>query len=176
MTDVIQEEQALPGTDRGAVPEVAGTSAEDLTGTQHFLGQVAIDLQALAIEGKQAHWHVRGPNFIGVHELLDVIVDHAREYADLAAERIVALGLPIDVRVKTLAASTTLPEMKDGFQNVVPIIQQVVAQMDAALKSVRAAVEGLDDIDLNSQDVAVEIERGLVKDRWFLAAHVAKDD
>ena len=39
--------------------------------------------------------------------------------------------------------------------------------------TVRAAVNGLDDIDLSSQDVAIEIERGLTKDRWFLQAHLA---
>jgi starvation-inducible DNA-binding protein len=48
-----------------------------------------------------------------------------------------------------------------------------VAQIDAALVTVRAAVAGLDDVDLCSQDVAIEIERGLTKDRWLLQAHIA---
>ncbi|MGN6445412.1 Dps family protein [Amnibacterium sp.] len=146
-----------------------------MNGTQQFLAPVVLAMQALAIDGKQAHWHVRGENFIAVHELLDKLVDHARAYADLAAERTVALGLPIDARLQTLAAKNPLPQMKDGFQNYGPMIQQVVAQLDAAIAVVRRAVEGLDDIDLNSQDVAIEIERGLVEDRWFLAAHLATD-
>lgn len=150
-------------------------SADDINGTQQFLAPVVLAMQALAIDGKQAHWHVRGENFIAVHELLDKLVDHARAYADLAAERTVALGLPIDARLQTLAAKNPLPQMKDGFQNYGPMIQQVVAQLDAAIAVVRRAVEGLDDIDLNSQDVAIEIERGLVEDRWFLAAHLATD-
>lgn len=143
------------------------------TGAAQFLAPIVIDLQTLAIDGKQAHWHVRGTNFIGVHELLDDVVDHAREWADLAAERIVALGLPVDARIKTIAATTTLPPVKAGFQNFDAVIQQIVAQIDAALAVVRTAVEGLDEVDLSSQDVAIEIERGLVKDRWFLAAHLA---
>lgn len=150
-------------------------SAEDVEGTQHFLAPVVWDLQALAIAGKQAHWHVRGQNFIAVHELLDVIVDHAREYADLAAERTVALGLPVDARLETIAAKSTLPKQHAGFQNYGPTIQQVVAQMDAAVATVRTAIEQLEEIDPASQDVATEIERGLVKDRWFLSAHLATD-
>ena len=150
-------------------------SAEDINGTQQFLAPVVIAMQALAIDGKQAHWHVRGENFIAVHELLDKVVKHAQKYADLAAERIVALGLPVDARLQTIAAKNPLPQMKDGFQNYGPLIKQVVAQLDAAVAVVRQAVEGLDDIDLNSQDVAIEIERGLVEDRWFLAAHLATD-
>ena len=150
-------------------------SAEDINGTQQFLAPVVIAMQALAIDGKQAHWHIRGENFIAVHELLDKVVKHASKYADLAAERTVALGLPVDARLSTIAARNPLPEMKDGFQNYGPMIEQVVAQIDAAIAVVRDAVEGLDDIDLNSQDVAIEIERGLVEDRWFLAAHLATD-
>jgi starvation-inducible DNA-binding protein len=150
-------------------------SAEDVNGTQQYLAPIVWDLQALAISGKQAHWHVRGQNFIAVHELLDVVVDHAREYADLAAERTVALGLPIDARLQTIAAKSTLPPQQEGFQNYGPTIQQVVADIDAAVATVRQAIEGLEDIDPASQDVATEIERGLVKDRWFLSAHLATD-
>jgi starvation-inducible DNA-binding protein len=150
-------------------------SAEDINGTQQYLAPVVIAMQALAVDGKQAHWHIRGENFIAVHELLDTLVQHARDYADLAAERTVAIGLPVDARLSTIAAKNPLPAMKDGFQNDRPMIEQVVAQLDAAIAVVRRAVEGLDDIDLSSQDVAIGIERGLVEDRWFLAAHLATD-
>ncbi len=150
-------------------------SAEDVNGTQQYLAPIVWDLQSLVLDGKMAHWHIRGDNFIAVHELLDKVVKHAQKYADEAAERTVALGLPIDARITTIAAKKTLPEMKDGFQNYGPMIQQVVTQMDAAIATVRKAVEGLDDIDLSSQDVAIGIERGLVEDRWFLAAHLAVD-
>jgi starvation-inducible DNA-binding protein len=150
-------------------------SAEDINGTQQYLAPVVIAMQALAVDGKQAHWHIRGDNFIAVHELLDTLVQHARDYADLAAERTVAIGLPVDARLSTIAAKNPLPAMKDGFQNDRPMIEQVVAQLDAAIAVVRRAVEGLDDIDLSSQDVAIGIERGLVEDRWFLAAHLATD-
>ena len=151
-------------------------SADDINGTQQYLAPIVWDLQALQISTKQAHWHVRGDNFIAVHKLLDKITDHVREFADEAAERTVALGLPVDARVETVAAKNSLPKMKDGFQNYGETIKQVVAQMDAATETVRKAIEGLDDIDLSSQDVAIAIERGLVEDRWFLAAHLAVDN
>src|SRR5690242_6463019 len=80
-------------------------------GVAQFLTPVVIDLTAIVVNGKQAHWHVRGANFIGVHELLDTIVDHAQEWADLAAERIVALGLPVDGRLQTVAAKTTTKQI-----------------------------------------------------------------
>jgi starvation-inducible DNA-binding protein len=128
---------------------------------------------ALVVNGKQAHWHVRGPNFIGVHELLDKVVKHAQAYADLAAERVVALGLPIDARLETVAAKTSTQELTPGFQQSEDTITEVIAQIDAALTSVNEAVKELDALDQNSQDVAIEIARGLDKDRWLLFAHIA---
>ncbi|MCI0155334.1 DNA starvation/stationary phase protection protein [Leifsonia shinshuensis] len=143
-------------------------------GVAQFLTPVVIDLTALVVNGKQAHWHVRGANFIGVHELLDTIVDHAQEWADLAAERIVALGLPVDARLGTVAAKTTTEELTAGFRPSNETITEVIAQIDAALASVNTAVAELDELDQTSQDVAIEIARGLDKDRWFLFAHISE--
>ncbi|WP_166998556.1 Dps family protein [Paramicrobacterium fandaimingii] len=144
------------------------------SGTAQFLSPLVIDLEALVVNGKQAHWHVRGHNFIGVHELLDTLVADAQQWADLAAERVVALGLPVDSRLATVASQTSVPALSAGFRQSEDTIVEVVAMLDAAIHTARTAVDELDEIDLNSQDVAVEIVRGLEKDRWLLLAHVAK--
>ena len=154
-------------------PSDLSTTSDVAAGAAQFLSPVVIDLEALVVNGKQAHWHVRGGSFIGVHELLDSVVEHAQEYADTAAERVVALGLPVDARLGTVATKNSLPTLSDGFQQYQQTVAEVVAQIDAALVTVRAAVKGLDDVDLSSQDVAIEIERGLTKDRWLLQAHIA---
>ena len=154
-------------------PSDLATTSEIAAGVAQFLSPVVRDLEALVVDGKQAHWHVRGGSFVGVHETLDAVVAHAQEYADTAAERIVALGLPVDARLQTVAAQSTLPQLADGFQTWQATAAATVQQIDAVLVTVRAAVAGLDDIDLSSQDVAIEIERGLTKDRWFLQAHIA---
>lgn len=159
-------------TDVKAIPQ-SSIDPDVTSGVAQFLGPVVIDLQALAIDGKQAHWHVRGANFQAVHELLDEVVAHAQGYADTAAERVVALGLPIDARIQTVAAKTTTPKMEAGFQQSDETIAAMIAAMDAALTTVRTAVDELAELDPVSQDVVIEISRGLEKDRWFLFAHLA---
>ena len=149
--------QTTPAT--AADPTVAA-------GTAQFLTPVAIGLQALAVNGKQAHWNVRGANFIAIHELLDTLVTHAQDGADLAAERIVALGLPIDARLSTVAAKAAQTQVPAGFTQWEDMIRGVIAD-------VQAAIDGLDEVDLSSQDVAIGIKEVLEKDRWFLFAHVA---
>ena len=148
-------------------------SPDVAAGVAQFLSPVVIDLTALVVNGKQAHWHVRGANFQAVHELLDEVVEHAHDYADTAAERVVALGLPLDVRVQTVGAKATNPPLSAGFQQSDATIAQIIASIDATLTTVRTAVTELAELDAVSQDVAIEIARGLEKDRWFLFAHLA---
>lgn len=156
--------QTVPTT--ASDPTVAAAAAQ-------FLSPVVLGLQALTIDGKQAHWHVRGANFVGVHELLDTIVAHAGDFADTAAERIVALGLPIDARVSTVAAKAGATAVPAGFTQSDELVRAVISDIDAILVDVKAAIDGLDEVDLTSQDVAIEIMRGLEKDRWFLVSHIA---
>lgn len=156
--------------------QTVSTTASDPTvaaAAAQFLSPVVLGLQALTVNGKQAHWHVRGANFVGVHELLDTIVAHAQEWADLAAERIVALGLPVDSRLSTVAAKAKATAVPAGFAPSDVIIRAVIADIDAVLVELQNAIDGLDESDLSSQDVAIEIKRGLDKDRWFLFAHLA---
>ncbi|MFT4259333.1 Dps family protein [Microbacterium sp.] len=156
--------------------QTVSTTASDPTvaaAAAQFLSPLVLGLQALTVNGKQAHWHVRGANFVGVHELLDTIVDHAGEFADTAAERIVALGLPIDARVSAVAEKSASTAVPAGFTQSDELIRAVISDIDAILADAQAAIDGLDEVDLTSQDVAIEIKRGLDKDRWFLVSHIA---
>ncbi|WP_396668231.1 Dps family protein [Microbacterium sp. R86528] len=153
----------------------AATAADPNTAAAaaQFLTPVVIGLQSLAVNGKQAHWNVRGANFIAIHELLDTIVGNAQNGADTAAERIVALGLPVDARVSTVADKASKTAVAAGFSQWDDTVRSVISDMDAVIADVKAAVDGLDEFDLTSQDVAISIMQSLEKDRWFLFAHVA---
>ena len=165
MTKDVTATQTISATAAG--PEAAASTAQ-------FLTPVVLGLQALGVNGKQAHWNVRGSNFIAIHELLDTLVSNAQGFADLAAERIVALGLPIDARVSVVAEKTAPTTVPAGFAPWQTEIRAVIDDMDAVIADVQAAIDGLDETDLTSQDVAIEIKAGLEKDRWFLFAHLAE--
>ena len=67
----------------------------------------AIDLQ---LQAKHAHWNVKGPNFVGLHDLFDRVADAVRDFVDLIAERGVALGGIAEGTVQTAARRSKLPE------------------------------------------------------------------
>ena len=64
--------------------------------------------------------------------------------------------------------------MPAGFTQWEDMIRGVIADMDAVLVDVKAAIDGLDEIDLASQDIVLAIRESLDKDRWFLFAHLAE--
>ncbi|GAA5029776.1 Dps family protein [Microbacterium fluvii] len=155
---------------------ISATAADPTVaaGTAQFLTPVVIGLQALVVNGKQAHWNVRGTNFLSIHELLDSVVDHAQAASDEAAERIVALGLPVDARLSTIASKAPASTIAAGFSQWDKTVAAIVADIDAILADVQAAIDGLDEVDLTSQDVVIGIKATLEKDRWFLSAHLAE--
>src|SRR5256885_14016677 len=67
----------------------------------------AIDLQTQA---KQAHWNVKGPQFIALHKLFDEIDEAVEEYVDLLAERVVQLGGTAEGAARGVGARSELPE------------------------------------------------------------------
>jgi len=161
----------MPNTKTTYAPAIDPTVA---AGSAQFLTPVVHGLQALAVNGKQAHWNVHGTNFIAIHELLDSVVAHAQGWADDAAERVVALGLPIDARVATVAEKAAPTNVDAGFAQWEDTVRAVVADIDKVSADVQTAIDGLDEIDLTSQDIAIAIKAGLDKDRWFLVAHLAE--
>ncbi|WP_324291844.1 Dps family protein [Tropheryma whipplei] len=136
-----------------------------------FLGPIVVNLTALSVDFKQLHWHVRGGNFIALHRLLDEIIDHAREAADVLAERAVSVGVPVDGRIASVAAETSTPAVPEGFINSEQAVDIAVAQLDAVLLVIGEAIENPSLLDAASQDAVIEVARTLDKDRWFLLAH-----
>ena len=134
---------------------------------------VLVDLIALSLNAKQAHWHVQGHHFMQVHLQLDELVADARRFADEVAERLVALDATVDGRPAAVATTTNLPEFDQGFLADDKVVSAIVDQIDATIGRARAAVEPLDDIDKVSQDVVIELLRALEKHRWMFAAQTA---
>src|SRR5260370_16672557 len=57
-----------------------------------LLNQRLADAIDLETQTKQAHWNVKGAQFIALHKLFDEIYQAVEEYVDLLAERVVQLG------------------------------------------------------------------------------------
>ncbi|MBA0046640.1 DNA starvation/stationary phase protection protein [Mycobacteroides sp. LB1] len=138
------------------------------------LQQVLVDLIELHLQGKQAHWNVVGSNFRDLHLQLDELVDFARESSDTIAERMRALdGLP-DGRSDTVAASTTLPEFPPYEHSTGDIVDLITTRTYAAVNTLRAVHDGVDDEDPTTADILHQLIDGLEKLAWLIKSENRK--
>src|SRR5664279_1898579 len=129
----------------------------------------AVDLQ---MQMKQAHWNVKGPSFIGLHELFDKVNGAVDSYVDMIAERIVQLGGIAEGTVRVAASRSQLEEyplaIADGMAHVEAVARALSTFGQEARSTISEAGE-LDDAD--TADLFTEISRGIDQWLWFVEAH-----
>jgi starvation-inducible DNA-binding protein len=129
----------------------------------------AIDLES---QMKQAHWNVKGPSFIALHELFDQVHTAVEEYVDLIAERIVQLGGVAEGTTRMAAAHTRLQEYPLDIGDGLDHVQAVAKALSTFAQEARAMIEEVTSLeDADSADIFTEISRGTDKWLWFVEAH-----
>jgi starvation-inducible DNA-binding protein len=121
---------------------------------------------------KHVHWNVVGPNFIGVHEMIDPQVDLVRGYADDVAERIAALGLSPKGTPGAILADRTWDDYSVGRDTVQAHLAALDLVYTGVVEDARKAIHVLDDLDLVSQDLVIGQVGELEKFQWFVRAHL----
>jgi starvation-inducible DNA-binding protein len=127
----------------------------------------AIDLQS---QLKQAHWNVKGPEFIALHKLFDEINEDVEDYVDDLAERAVQLGGIAMGTVRTVAAASTLVEYPAKIADGAEHVKAVAVALATFGKQVRAAIAA-SAADADTADLFTEISRGTDKWLWMVEAH-----
>ena len=130
----------------------------------------AVDLQS---QVKQAHWNVKGPHFIALHELFDDVYEAVSEYVDLIAERAVQLGGIAEGTVRVAAERSRLDEyplaISDGESHVTAL-SRALAEFGREARLAIEEADGFDDAD--TADIFTEVSRGIDKWLWFVEAHL----
>ena len=132
------------------------------------------DTIALTLAVKQAHWNLKGPSYIGVHELLDEVADRLRDGADLMAERAVILGGHAKGTIEEAAEKSTIDayplEMSDIGEHVAALKDRFMAVGE----TLRDAIEKASDAgDPGTEDLFTEVSRAIDKDAWFIGSNLS---
>jgi starvation-inducible DNA-binding protein len=122
---------------------------------------------------KQAHWNVKGSDFIQLHLLYDQVAESVLEHVDEIAERATALGGLALGTARLAAETSSLDEYPldavDGMDTVAAIADRLAAYGAA----VRAAIDtSTEHGDLDTADLFTEVSRGIDKHLWFVEAHL----
>ena len=127
----------------------------------------AVDLQT---QIKQAHWNVKGPQFIALHQLFGKINEDVEDYVDDIAERAVQLGGIAEGTARMAAQRSSLAEYPTNAVDGKAHVEALSSALAAFGKSVRKAID--DSNDLDTADLFTEISRGIDKWLWFVEAHL----
>ena len=121
---------------------------------------------------KQAHWTMRGPNFIGLHELLDELHEQIEDKVDLTAERISVLGGQAEGTVDVSAQQSRLPKYPLDAVTPQQHVDAVSKSIATYCKNIRAAIDEADEAgDQATADLFTEISRTADRALWFIEAH-----
>ncbi len=141
-----------------------------------ILDQSLCDAVDLRTQLKLAHWNVRGPHFIPLHELFDSIAAIVAGFSDELAERAAALGGVVTGAARDAASKSRL----DAYPHDIttgPDHTKAVADRIAAFNALcRKNIEIASDLgDAGTEDLYTEIIRELDKQLWFVEAHLQAD-
>ena len=139
-----------------------------------LLNQSLSDLSDLYSQTKQAHWNVKGENFIALHKLFDELAATLQEPIDTIAERIVTLGGVAEGTLRQTAKRTDIAELSRDFDHN-EVLAELADRFASVSKSGYEAIEKADDAkDPVTADVYTEVTRGIDKALYFLETHLQK--
>jgi starvation-inducible DNA-binding protein len=137
-----------------------------------LLQQRLSDSIDLMLQLKQAHWNVRGENFIALHQLFDKVHEVSEEWTDLIAERIAQLGGIAEGTLGVTVQDTSLPEYPLNITNGHDHVETISRSLATYGELVRNGIDTLEEIgDRDAADILTEVSRGVDQYLWMIEAH-----
>lgn len=121
---------------------------------------------------KHVHWNVVGPNFIGVHEMIDPQVKLVRDYADEVAERIATLGGSPQGTPGAILKDRTWDDYSVGRDTVQAHLAALDLVYTGVIEDTRKGIGDTEELDPVSQDILIGHAAELEKFQWFVRAHL----
>ena len=142
-----------------------------------LLNQQLADVLDLGLQSKQAHWNVKGPHFIGLHELFDKVAEELEEFTDDIAERAVELGGTALGTIQIVSKYSRLPVYPLDLASGNGHVTKLAGSLSEFATSTRVAIDAAGKSgDADTADLFTEVSRGVDKLLWIVEAHLQSKD
>ena len=127
----------------------------------------------LKTQTKQAHWNVKGSNFIQLHELFDTMAGELEDYVDMVAERVTALAGTAYGTARVASSSSIIDEYPLDAVKGEDHLTALADRYAVYGAHLREAIDKADSLgDADTSDLYTEISRAIDKTLWFLEANL----
>ncbi len=151
------------------IPSLDDDTAERLV---EILQQRLTTTLDLHLTLKHIHWNVVGPNFIGVHEMIDPQVDKVRAMSDQIAERIATLGAEPWGTPGFVVKNRSWDDYSLGRENAQGHLAALDLVYDGVIADYRKSIEETEELDPVTQDMLIDHAADLELFQWFVRAHL----
>ncbi len=136
------------------------------------LQRTLTELQQLQLQIKEAHWNVSGTLFWSLHTMLQEHYEGVSKYADMVAERLLAIGSSADGRATTIVRTSRLPEIPGGFLDDAQEIAWFTSAYKIVGDEIRQAIIDTEKADPTTSNLLQEVELNIDKYQWQVRAFV----
>jgi starvation-inducible DNA-binding protein len=151
----------VPGLEAGAGSEVV-----------EILQRRLVGLIDMSLTLKHIHWNVVGPNFIGVHEMLDPQYQSVQLMVDAVAERIATLGGSPSGLAGAVVSQRDWPDYELGRDVVPSHLMALDSAYSGLIAGHRDAMARTGDLDPVTEDLLTGQTGELEQFQWFVRAHL----
>lgn len=153
------------------VPTALDMPTESRKKLAAILNQTLADLFDLKSHAKQAHWNLRGENFISYHKLADKIADEADASADMVAERCAQIGGYVYGLLSHAVKNTSVPTFPEDVSDEEDCMDALLESVSHICNSCREKIAATQELsDQATSDMYIDITRAFDKLAWMLNA------
>lgn len=138
-----------------------------------MLNEVLANSISLRLHAKTAHWNVRGPQFMALHELFDKVASETSEYSDMIAERIGQMGHLAEGTPEVVSKTNSLPAFPNDEIDGPKIVKALSESLAKFIESCRDGIQRAEQMDDPiTADILTEASRGAELNLWFVESHL----
>ncbi|MGE0206952.1 MAG: DNA starvation/stationary phase protection protein Dps [Candidatus Babeliales bacterium] len=140
-----------------------------------LLNKTLASVADLYAQLKQAHWNIKGMEFIAVHLMLDTIAEEVEEHVDIVAERVTTLGGTALGTLQEAVKNTQLRTYPTDIFAIKDHLEHLAHNFAILGELSRNNVDETEELDdMGTNDLYIDLVRMLDKNLWFIEAHLQK--